>query len=125
MAQLFSVNQGRTPMHHSDVLKSAQSIVNQRGNEYGDLSSSFVRASTIATAIAGKPISSYDIAIVMMAVKMSRIGHNKNKADSWVDLVNYTTFAAQFADEEPDNVRKLNLAETKQNIADAVKADAS
>ncbi len=112
-------------MHHSDVLKSAQSIVNQRGNEYGDLSSSFVRASTIASAISGKPISSYDIAIVMMAVKMSRIGHNKNKADSWVDLVNYTTFAAQFADEEPDNVRKLNIAETKQNIADAVKADAS
>jgi hypothetical protein len=125
MAQLFSVNQGRTAMHHSDVLKSAQSIVNQRGNEYGDLSSSFVRASTIASAISGKPISSYDIAIVMMAVKMSRIGHNKNKADSWVDLVNYTTFAAQFADEEPDNVRKLNIAETKQNIADAVKADAS
>jgi hypothetical protein len=119
MAQLFSVNQGRTPMHHTDILKSAQSIVNQRGNEYGDMSASFVRASTIASAISGKTISSYDIAVVMMAVKMSRIGHNKSKPDSWVDLVNYTTFAAQFADEEPDNVRKLNLAETKQNITDA------
>lgn len=125
MAQLFSVNQGRAPMHHSDVLKSAQSILQQRSNEYGDISASFVRASTIASAIAGKPVSAYDVAVVMMAVKQSRIGHNKNSVDSWVDLINYTTFAAQFADEEPDNIRRLNLAETKQNIADAVKADAS
>ena len=84
-------------MHHKDILNDAATTIAQRGNEYGDVQPMFVRAANIASAITDKKFTAYDMAIAMMAIKMSRISNNREQQDSWVDLVAYTAFAAQFS----------------------------
>jgi hypothetical protein len=84
-------------MHHLNVLNSAVTTISQRGNEYGDIHPNFVRAATIASCLLDKKLTAFDVAAVMMAVKMARLTHNREHEDSWVDLTAYTAFAAQFA----------------------------
>jgi Domain of unknown function (DUF6378) len=84
-------------MHHLNVLNSAVTTISQRGNEYGDIHPNFVRAATIASCLLDKKLTAFDVAAVMMAVKMARLTHNRDHEDSWVDLTAYTAFAAQFA----------------------------
>ena len=84
-------------MHHLNVLNSAVTTISNRGNEYGDIHPNFVRAATIASCLLDKKLTAFDVAAVMMAVKMARLTHNREHEDSWVDLTAYTAFAAQFA----------------------------
>lgn len=84
-------------MHNRDILNSALTTISQRGNEYGDIRPNFVRAATIASCMLDKKLTAFDIAVVMMAIKMARLTHNREHEDSWVDLTAYTAFAGQFA----------------------------
>jgi hypothetical protein len=80
-----------------DVLSTALQTIQQRDNEYGDIRPSFIRAATIASSLLDKKLTAFDIAVIMMAVKMARLAHNREHQDSWIDLTAYTAFAAQFA----------------------------
>ena len=84
-------------MNHQDILSTAKATISQRGQEYGDALPSFVRAANIASAILDRKLTAFDIAVVMMAVKMSRLSHQRGHEDSWVDLAAYVAFAAQFS----------------------------
>lgn len=57
----------------------------------------FDRASKLASIRLNKPVSMYDVAIVMSCVKQARQTENPTIVDSWVDDVNYTAIAGQFA----------------------------
>jgi hypothetical protein len=57
----------------------------------------FDRASKLASIRLNKPVSMYDIAIVLSCVKQARQTENPTIVDSWVDDVNYTAIAGQFA----------------------------
>jgi len=47
-----------------------------------------------------KDISTYDVAVVMMAIKMSRLAANNGvHQDSWIDMAAYTGFASNFAEQ--------------------------
>ncbi len=84
-------------MHHQDLLSAAKATISQRGQEYGDALPSFVRAANIASAILNRKVTAFDVSVVMMAVKMSRLANQREHEDSWVDLAAYVAFAAQFA----------------------------
>jgi len=84
-------------MNSIDVLSSALTTIQQRGNQYGEIRPNFIRAATIASSLLDKKFTAFDVAVVMMAVKMARLAHNRDHQDSWIDLTAYTAFAAQFA----------------------------
>ena len=84
-------------MHHKELLRTTLGTITQRGEEYGDAAPSFTRAAIIASTILGRKMSAYDISVVMMAVKLSRINNQPEHLDSWVDLTAYAAFAAQFS----------------------------
>lgn len=108
-------------MHHLDVLATAQSTISQRGKEYGDALPSFVRAGNIASAILDKKLTAFDIAVVMMAVKMSRLSHQRGHEDSWVDLAAYVAFAAQFAAPSTSDFNEIVTATVEADITDIVR----
>lgn len=83
---------------HKEVLKESMDLLNVRGLEYGDAKQTHKRIAEIASAIIGKELTSYDVAVLHMATKLARIRESPNKYDSYVDLINYTAFAAEFAD---------------------------
>ena len=84
-------------MNHKDVLYQAATILNDRGEMYGDIKDVFSHASQIASLISGKEYNEYDISVVMEAIKLARRRANPKLADNYIDNVNYTAFSAQFA----------------------------
>jgi hypothetical protein len=109
-------------MHHKEILSTSQRILEERHNEYGDASASFVRIASLSSLLLNKTITTYDVSVIMMAVKMSRLVNNKTHKDSWVDLINYTAFAGQFSEDKvAEIVEMTRLKEVENNLADQIK----
>jgi hypothetical protein len=110
--------------HAKDILFQSATIIEQRGTEYGPALENFEKACYIATAILEKPISVYDLCIIMTALKLSRISANKRHEDSFVDAASYLAFAAQFSNPEPTEkmpaVTQFNFEAVKMKMADAL-----
>ena len=84
-------------MNHTDILYKAADTLNQRAETYGDADPLFGDIANLATIMLGKPITKYDISVVMECVKLARRKVTPLLEDNYVDQVNYTAFSAQFA----------------------------
>ena len=87
-----------------EVLSEALKIFQERGATYGDgdaLENNFGAIATIATLIVGKPLTARDVALVLTAVKLRRLGVAPDHRDSYVDAVNYVAFAAALLPANP------------------------
>lgn len=60
----------------------------------------FDRISIVASVILNKPISAYDVSMIMVALKLARMQEARTYDDNYVDAINYLAFAAQFASSE-------------------------
>ena len=89
-------------MNHKDALLSAVTILNDRAVQYGPEELCFQRIANLATIVLNKYLNEYDIAMIMHCVKLGRLQESRDKADNYVDGINYLAFAAQFA-AAPDN----------------------
>jgi Domain of unknown function (DUF6378) len=85
-------------MNHKEALLAAGKILNERAQEYGGEEACFKRISDLATIILNKPISQYDVAMILHCVKLGRLQEARQKDDNYIDGINYMAFAAQFAD---------------------------
>ena len=83
------------PSVRSDALDEAKSLITgDRNNAYGPPWQDFTRSAGALTAMGyrgpdGRELESHDIAIFVMAVKMSRLMWTPTKRDSWVDIAGY------------------------------------
>lgn len=84
-------------MNHKDVLSEAVGTLRDRGGQYGPEDLVFDRISRIATVMLDRVVTPYEVALIHVATKMGRMTSNPQKADNYVDAVNYMAFAAQFA----------------------------
>lgn len=86
-----------------DILKKADALVHGDRNEsYGHPYDDYDRVSKIYNAITGQHLDASDCALLMIAVKLARIGkhHEKNTihVDSLVDLAGYAWVYSQVLD---------------------------
>lgn len=92
----------------ADALFEAQALITgDRNNAYGPPTQDFQRAAGILNAMGyqgqgGRPIESHDIALMVMAVKMSRLVWTPGKRDSWVDIAGYAGCGYECAVEEEE-----------------------
>jgi hypothetical protein len=86
-------------MEHKTVLTEAARVLGERGKEYGSPEACFTRIATVATNMLGRPVSRYEVAAILAATKMGRMMESPMKADTYIDLANYTAFMAQFAND--------------------------
>jgi len=115
---------GETVMDHRDVLKEAQSLLSQRGNAYGTVQENHDRAATILSILTGRNCTPYDVALTMLAVKLSRIAHQPAHHDSWVDGINYMAFCAEFTGKDaPQAVLDLAVKKVQANLNEALRGD--
>jgi hypothetical protein len=85
-----------------EYLKNAAAAFVTGEVEKGKAPETMKRASTIASLILGKNLSAYDVAIVMMAVRMAFLNHDPKRVKSYTDLINFTAIAgALSSDIEP------------------------
>lgn len=76
------------------LLEEARGLITgDRNNAYGEPTQDFDRTAGVLTALGFRlidsPIRSHHVAIIIAAVKMSRLMWSPAKRDSWADLAGY------------------------------------
>ena len=89
-------------MTYQELLKKAVETISERGDQYGTVENNFNRISAIASAILDRQVTPYEIAMILHALKLARIGASPTNADSYIDGINYLAFAGGFMlDQQP------------------------
>ncbi len=71
------------------MIDEAKTIVDgKRNDDYGNINDSFLRIAGLWSAYLGIHVDKYDVAKMMMLLKISR-AKNSNHRDSYVDIVGY------------------------------------
>ena len=70
-----------------------------RNNVYGEPEDVFLMISQLWTAYTGTPITSIDVAAMMVLLKVARVsGSCGESEDSWVDIAGYAACGAELAE---------------------------
>lgn len=85
-------------MNHIEFLENAIKLVDERGEQYGDLDKNFERIVTIFDAMTGVGLTCHEAALFLVAVKLARLRTSPDKADTYADAINYLAFAGKFGD---------------------------
>ena len=86
-----------TNMNHKQTLIAAGKILNDRAQEYGGEEACFKRISDLATIVLNKPISEYDVAMILHCVLAAR-AHGLAAMDGpYGEIANVDGFAAECA----------------------------
>jgi len=86
-------------MNARDYLNEARATIQDRGLDYGHPSDNMQRTASLWSAYLEVPINDYQVAMCMALVKIAR-SMESAKTDTYVDLVAYTSLAAQLHTEE-------------------------
>jgi len=74
-------------------LTQAEIILKMRGKEYGHFLELFANTSKRMSLATGKDINPYDVARIMIELKLSRLDNGEYKEDTIIDLINYCALA--------------------------------
>jgi hypothetical protein len=97
-------------MKASDMLRHAAELVGgQRAEDYGDKTINHVRIADLWNVWleesrmtgADKRITAYDVAMMMMMVKVARLMHSPGHQDSHIDIAGYASILEEIANKEP------------------------
>jgi hypothetical protein len=92
--------------HREEILEAARdAVLKQRNNTYGPPTQDFDRASAILNALGyqgpgDRDLSPRDIAVMQIAVKLSRVTWNPTHTDSCVDIAGYAACGYECAIDE-------------------------
>lgn len=78
------------------LVKSAE-LIGERGTNYGGIENNFQLIADLFSLRIGKNFHPYEVAILMDCVKNARSFANPTHMDNYLDSINYTAFAALFA----------------------------
>jgi hypothetical protein len=84
-------------MNHTEILTASVLTLRDRDTQYGNMEETMVRACEIFEMITGKELSPYLANVFMHSLKLARIRTTPEKADNYIDGVNYLAFAGEFA----------------------------
>ena len=85
-------------MNHIEFLENAMTLVDERGEQYGDLDENCERIISIFDAMTGIGLTCHEAALFLVAMKLARLNTSPEKADTYADAINYLAFAGQFGD---------------------------
>lgn len=85
-------------MRREDVLAEAHELITaKRAGEYGDAHEVHTRIAIIWSAILGCQVASWQVALMMAALKLARLARTPRHNDSWVDAAAYAALGAELA----------------------------
>ena len=89
-------------MNHKETLLAAARIIEQRGNEYGDMQDCHKRIARLFNdMVPDVKLEAQHIAAVHIATKLARIYVNPTHEDSFIDLAAYTAFRSELVNAAP------------------------
>lgn len=87
---------------YSEAIESVAAILEARGQNYGTPYSNHVAIAQLWSVILQKDIGPEQVAMCMVAVKLSRLIHQPTHDDSWADIIGYGGVGRGIADIERD-----------------------
>ena len=85
-------------MTREEVLAEAFDLItSKRASEYGDAHEAHTRIAIIWSAILGYQIASWQVALMMTALKLARLARSPQHRDSWIDAAAYAASGAELA----------------------------
>jgi hypothetical protein len=90
--------------------------MHQRNNQYGPPTQDFDRTAGILNALGyrgpgGRQISSHDVAVIQIGVKLSRLTWSPGKLDSWVDVAGYAACGYECAECQAEGNLRLTTVD--------------
>jgi len=85
-----------------DILLSATDTIRDRGFTYGHPADNLEHTAMLLSAYLQMPIHDYQVAGIMVLVKLARTNQSAQHVDNWVDLCSYGALAGQLATEESE-----------------------
>lgn len=83
-------------------MSQIETILAIRGVQYGDAQDNFTKIGRIWGALLDiDDIPAYQVALMMDALKTSRLFNNATHEDSWIDKQGYTELGRKIANHEP------------------------
>lgn len=88
-------------MERKEILEEAARIVTgERQNQYGDVEDSFGLIAGLWGDYLNHPVTSKDVALMMILLKVARKKGGKGKADNWVDIAGYAACGGEIVTED-------------------------
>ena len=84
------------PPMHLDILNEATRSITDHMIDYGEPAANYERASALVSLILNKPVTPYEIAMIKLAVKLSRIAETPDLRKSYVELIACAALAGEF-----------------------------
>jgi hypothetical protein len=89
-------------MKASDILLNATDTISDRGLSYGHPADNLQHTAMLLSAYLQMPIHDYQVAGIMVLIKLARTNQSAQHLDNWVDLCSYGALGGQLATEEND-----------------------
>ena len=98
------------PPVHLDILNEATRSITDHMVDYGEPAANYERASALVSLILSKPITPYEIAMIKLAVKLSRIAETPDLRKSYVELIACAALAGEFVNAGHITTKRMALA---------------
>lgn len=89
-------------MRANEILQSATDTIRQRGLTYGHPANNLQHTAMLLSAYLQTPIHDYQVAGILVLVKLARTNESAQHIDNWIDLASYAAIAGQLATEEDE-----------------------
>jgi len=89
-------------MKHAEILQTATDTISERGLSYGHPADNLQHTAMLISAYLQTPIHDYQVAGIMVLVKLARTNESAQHIDNWVDLCSYGALAGELATEESE-----------------------
>ena len=83
-----------------DILLNATDTIADRGLSYGHPADNLQHTAMLLSAYLQMPIHDYQVAGIMVLVKLARTNQSAQHLDNWIDLCSYAGLGGQLATEE-------------------------
>ena len=78
-------------MNRKEILtKASEIVIGNREEAYGSPEDNFQRIATMWSSYLNAPVTPADVAVMMILLKVSRIGSGQVTLDNWIDIAGYT-----------------------------------
>ena len=84
-------------MKASEILQTATDTIADRGLSYGHPADNLQHTAMLLSAYLQIPIHDYQVAGIMVLVKLARTNQSAQKLDNWVDLCSYGALGGELA----------------------------
>jgi hypothetical protein len=84
-------------MKAKEILQSATDTITERGLSYGHPADNLQHTAMLLSAYLQMPIHDYQVAGIMVLVKLARTNQSAQHLDNWVDLCSYGAIGGELA----------------------------